>query len=249
MYTADELCITLPYRLEVNITRLPDAYKDSKVVFRWSLWNCLAEAQFILLHEKAPGQLEKVDVGKYGKVCLQEEIQKAAGLEYNADDVWKLSSSPPRNTASCSVTLPANYQTKLIAGERYHLLWPGGRIDSWDCDTEQQHVNLSTYPRAGEKPPIVLLPAVGIVFKAVEPDEPRREKIPDPEDPYRSFERANAMEELLTLLRRAVGNNPPNGCTTGRDRRGREAAAAARARRRERRERRAAQYDSGYFTE
>ncbi|KAL1853629.1 hypothetical protein Daus18300_011752 [Diaporthe australafricana] len=202
---ANELCITLPYRLEVNITRLPDAYKYSTVVFRWSLWNCLAKEQFILLHEKAPGQLEKVDVGMYDNVCPEEENEKAAGLDYNAENVWKMSPSPPRNTASCSLTLPANYQTKLIAGERYHLLWPGGRINLWDWDTEQQHVNLSTNLGAGEKPPIALLPAVGIVFKAVETDKPfyHRENIVDPEAPYRSFEKANAIE-LLSVKQPAL---------------------------------------------
>lgn len=224
------------------MTRLPDAYQYSTVVFRWSLWKCLAEGQFILLHEKAPGQLEKVDVGVYGN---EEEVKKATRLECNADIVGKLSPSPPGNTTSCSVTLPANYQTKLIAGERYQLLWPGGRIDSWDWDTEQHHVNLSTYPQAGEKPPIVLTPAVGIVFKAVETDEPRREKIPDPKDPYRSFERANAAEELLRLLQRL----PPSILTRTRGRSREGTGPAARARRRERRERRAAEYDSGYFTE
>lgn len=167
---------------------------------------------------------------------------KAAGLEYNAEDLWKLSPSSPRNMNSCSVVLPANYQTKLIAGERYHLLWPGGRIDSWDWDTEQQHVNLSKYPEAGEKPPIVLPPAGGIVFKAVEADKLRREKIPDPEDPYRSFERANADDELLMLLRRYA---PKTDTCTREGSRGRN-GPAARARRRERL---AAQYDSGYVSD
>lgn len=167
---------------------------------------------------------------------------KAAGLEYNAEDLWKLSPSPPGNMKSCSVVLPANYQTKLIAGERYHLLWPGDKIDSWDCDTEQQHVNLSKYPEAGEKPPIVLPPADVIVFKAVETDKPRREKIPDPKDPYRSFERANSDDELLMLLKRHA---PNFGTCTREGSRGRT-GPAARARRREQI---AAQYDSGYFTE
>lgn len=186
----------------------------------------------------------------YDNVCPKEENEKAAGLDYNAENVWKLSPSPPRNTTGCSLTLPANYQTKLIAGERYHLLWPGGRIDSWDWDTEQQHVNLSTYPKAGEKPPIVLLPAAGIVFKAVVTDKPfyHRENILDPEAPHRSFEKANAIELLTRLLER----NPlkTGTCTKGATRREREATGpAARARRRERMERTAAQYDSGYFTD
>lgn len=183
----------------------------------------------------------------YDNVCPEEGNEKGAGLHYNADNVWKLSPSPPRNTTSCSLTLPANYQTKLIAGERYHLLWPGAEIDSWDWDTEQQHVNLSTYPKAGEKPAIVLLPAVGIVFKAVEADKPfhHRENILDPEDPYRSFEKANAIESLSRLLQ----SLPPRTRTCTKGSRGEANGPAARARRRERMERIAAQYDSGYFTD
>lgn len=209
-----KLCLTLPYHLIMTTTHLPNtAFPDTRpIVFRWSPFVNLARGRFVLLHEKLPGQLEPVDVGV--KEGLVEEFyhEEKDTVEIHDSEVIQLSARPPGNRVRRSECLTDNYQTKLIPGERYHLIWPGAVIDVWDWGSRDDHAG-QVLRKKTERPPLIMLPAAGIVFKAVETDKPfpDRAKHFNFQLPGLAFAWANYMEELWreTERERLAGSPEP----------------------------------------
>lgn len=193
-----ELCITLPYSLEIMVKRLPDAKSETKpIIWNWSLYDSLARGHFVLLHERSPGQLEPVDVGMMQGLVDEFYHGEKDAVPIEGPHVSELSAGPPGNQRSYCHTLTANYQTRLVPGERYHLLWPGGVTGSWDWGTKKDHAG-QELRSAKALPALTLLPAASIVFKAVETDlpYPDRAAMIKHEGPHFDFDWANLAESL-----------------------------------------------------
>lgn len=224
------LCVTMPNYMDFFITRLPDA-DGRPLICRWTPWRrFLTWGRLVLLHEKAPGQLEPVDVGLLEGLDDHQDRGAEDTAKVPGNGVWEMSSNPGDRIERRS-RLTANYQTKLVPGERYRLLWPGGEIDMWDWGTIEEHEGVDLKARAaagagkgdGELPALVLLPAAGVAFEAVEADEPYPDRARHiaGEGPHISYDEANAAEHrwrhLAEAKRRRGGSPgplvPDDGCT------------------------------------
>lgn len=213
-----ELCMTMPYRIHFTYTRPADDVDGRPIVCRWTPWSNLARRRFVLLHEKGTsGDVEPVEVGPLdGLVDSFYEGETTTCSAYNSA-VWDLG---PGKTFAPTGHLTANYQTRLVPGETYHLLWPGGVIDMWDWGTKDElgRVGKLLKSRAVQQqeeedeeedeekkkkklPVLVLRPAAGIKFKAVETDEPfpDRTKYIRRAGPHTSYDTANQRERQWRL--------------------------------------------------
>lgn len=210
-----EVCLTTTNTIEYTITRLPDADGRS-IICNWSpWWRFVTWGSLVLLHEKADGQLEPVEVGLLeGMDDHQYSLDHATNEVIHAysHSFWEISTSPEegKNKFVRRGHLSANYQTKLVPGERYHLLWPGGEMELWGWGTIKEHEGKRLESRAGAvgqdgkpAPRLVLLPAAGAKFVAVEADTPypRRGRLITREGPHISYDRANREEAMWRVLR------------------------------------------------
>lgn len=196
-----ELCLTLPYHIDMTITRLADAHPGaSPIVWYWTVWDWLARGRFVLLHEHAPGQLEPVEVGVMDGLVEEFYHGEEDEVPIQNGHVSQFSASPPNNEINCCTHLTANYQTKLIPGEQYHLFWPGGEINIWDWGTKEEHAG-QVIRNNKELPMLALLPAAGIVFKAIETNQPYPDRAVHikREGSFPDYDWANYAEELWRL--------------------------------------------------
>lgn len=204
----------MPYRILVHITRPLDDRDDRPMVCRLPLFRYMALGQFVLLHErKETGELERLNVGKLQGVPLDTEQSPSV----HGSGCQMI--SPGQTDTSC-IHLTANYQTQLVPGETYHLLWPGGEVEEWDwvlTNEDDEDWEQEFKPPAVQKavmPRLVLPPAAGIVFTAVAADEafPDRGRHIECDGPHASYDVANDMEYDWRLaqerLREAQARGP-----------------------------------------
>lgn len=200
-YTAKgaELCRTMPYTIQFVVTRAADDAHSGPVICRWTAWSSLAKGHFLLLHETASGALEPVDVGmlqgmadRFYRPGHGEETIAASNSE-----VWEMMAG---GSYSPICNLTANYQTRLVPGETYHLLWPGGEIKMWEWGSMNELMNTKLKSRAEREEPLPLLvlpPAAGIKFEVMEAEDPfpDRQKYIRSDGPHVSYDTANRMEK------------------------------------------------------
>lgn len=205
-----ELCMTMPYRIQFTYTR-PAEEEDSDsrpIVCGWTSWSNLARGRFVLLHETASGELEPVEVGMLdGLAATFYAGEEESCSAYNSA-VWEIG---PGKTFAPVGHLTANYQTRLVVGETYHLLWPGGVVEMWDWGTKDGHGRTGTLVTSravreredkNKLPVLVMPPAAEIRFKAVETaDEPfpDRSKYIRRDGPHTSYDTANQRERQWRL--------------------------------------------------
>lgn len=240
----------MPYRIRTDVTWPLDddddhdehpsrSTADSRsIVCRWLSWTSMARGEFVLLHETGEDdqqQLEKVDVGPL-QGLLPEEVFDADDekshelLSLHDTSCWTMSPGAAAHAPAWNLT--ANYQTRLVAGETYHLLWPGREVDAWDWLADDDEVEEEEHQRCRRSrrqklPRLVLPPAGGIRFTAVEADEPfpDRQAYIQAEGPHTSYDTANWMEwqwrqeqkKLRDALVRPVPAPEPEGVVSPPD--------------------------------
>lgn len=191
-----ELCITTPFKIEFSITQLSGSTHNKNITYRWSAWEDLAKGRFVLLHETATGELERVEVG-----MLQGLIDSMYSEEEQQSSVSEseVNHSAPGKRKIRVQHLTANYQTRLTPGETYHLIWPGGEIKLWEWGSLQELWNTQLQPRADgdtRRPFLWLPPVAGVIFKAYEAETPFPERgvYIEHEGPHVSYDTANEIE-------------------------------------------------------
>ncbi|CAN8104414.1 unnamed protein product [Discula destructiva] len=190
-YMADngaELSRTMPYSMKFTLTYQADETISENLICKWKPWSgCFANANMVLLHEKSPTQLEPVTVD------MLQEVPDETGIEAGPMHSSSVFTVGAQGTHAPVTALTGNYQTKLIPGETYHLLYPGGHIHFWEIGQVpgDPHARLKR-----QKHPIYLPPAGPIVFTVVEESKvfPDRPKYLTGGCPYRAFHRANLAE-------------------------------------------------------
>jgi len=125
-----------------------------------------------LLHEKADGDIEKVEIDHSGLVLLPGEkgpLVVGAGNYF----LWQLA---PGKETTFVATLPERFQKVLVTGERYHLVWPGNEIDQWEWGTISEHADQELTSRSADgkstKLKLNLHGGPSISFKVEEESEP-----------------------------------------------------------------------------
>lgn len=215
------LYITMVNYIEFTLTRVPGA-DGRPIACKWSPWkHLLATGSLFLLHERSPGHLERVNVGVLEGLDEDNACGAATMTKTSKYDFWDISASPGDKVKLRS-RLTANYQTKLVPGQRYHLLWPGGELTIWDWGSLRDHEDhLPTSDDLGRKensglPRLVLLPAADVTFTAAEADEPfpDRGRFVMRDGPHYSYDHANTAEQRWRHLRemeRRRGDLPGSG--------------------------------------
>ncbi|KAF2867147.1 hypothetical protein BDV95DRAFT_503446 [Massariosphaeria phaeospora] len=196
-----KLSLTLPYQIELTITRSPDDGTSKPVIFRWGPHSQgFVRSGFQLLHHTANG-LEPLDIDHSMLVKLAEQVETMIVNGWN-HFLWEL--SPGETTGKFITTLLARYQQLLVPGERYQIIWAETKITMWEWGTIRQHMNQQLKAKSEDSGPSLVLRSSGpgITFTA------RAEPKPWPQRAEREarigFERANREEEQW---RRA--QNPP----------------------------------------
>lgn len=190
------LCITMPYRINFATVRALDDTHRRPVTYRWSAWDNMAKGRFVLLHETVSGELEPVEVSMLGG--LVDEMYGEDEKEFSASES-EVREGVPGEQRNSVIHLTANYQTKLIPGETYHLVWPGAEIELWDWGSRDELRDTKLRRRRDrgvEIPALMLPPAAGITFQAYEAEEPfpEREQYIESEGPHASYDTANEIE-------------------------------------------------------
>lgn len=146
---------------------------DSPCILHWSSnIHGFASTGFVLLHEKADGDIEKVEIDHSGLVLLPGEkgpLVVGAGNYF----LWQLA---PGKETTFVATLPERFQKVLVTGERYHLVWPGNEIDQWEWGTISEHADQELTSRSADgkstKLKLNLHGGPSISFKVEEESEP-----------------------------------------------------------------------------
>ena len=146
---------------------------DNPCIFHWSPnIHGFGLIGFVLLHETADGEIEKVEIDHSGLVTLPEEkgpLVVGAGNYF----LWELT---PGNETTFVATLPERFQKVLVPSEKYHLVWPGNEIDQWDWGTISEHADQELKPRSAyeksAKPKLILPGGPSVSFQAEEESEP-----------------------------------------------------------------------------
>lgn len=208
------LCITTPYRINFATVRSSGDVHRRPVTYRWSAWENLAKGRFVLLHETVSGELEPIEVSMLGG--LVDEMYGEDEEEVSASESEVREGVPGEQWTSV-VHLTANYQTKLVPGETYHLIWPGHEIELWEWGTRDELRNIKLKRRRDTgvgMPALMLPPAAGITFRAYEAGEPfpDREKYIESDGPHASYDTANDIEQDWRDEQERRHEGPPRPC-------------------------------------
>ena len=129
------LSITPPYHIRLKITRQDDP-RGQPAIFEWSPYTSgFTPSGFLLLHHTENG-LEPVEVDHSGLVPTSKD--NPLKVDGKSKFLWEIR---PGQSVELLVTLPEAYQKLLEPGQRYTLLWPGGRIAAWDWGTISEHID------------------------------------------------------------------------------------------------------------
>lgn len=207
------LCITLPYMMMFTTVRASDDAHKRPITYMWSAWGSMAKGRFVLLHETGSGELEPIEVSMLGG--LVDEMYGEDEAEVSASDSEVREGFPGQQSAPVA-HLMANYQTKLVPGETYHLVWPGGEIELWEWGTRHELRSKSLKlrrrrDRGVDTPALMLPPAAGITFTAYEAKEPfpDREQYIEMSGPHASYDTANEIEQDWRDAQERLREGPP----------------------------------------
>jgi hypothetical protein len=96
----------------------------------------------------------------------------------------------PGETVSIRSPLHRTYESQLVSGETYELLWPGGKIFLWDWGTIHEHLGKELRPDS-ERPELILPGGASVTITTEVPKPLQRVPSPPPVAPtarmYESF--------------------------------------------------------------
>lgn len=205
--------MTTPYNILFAFTRAPDDGNNMPITCGWTHWDGMMLGQFVLLHETAWGVLEQVHAGIMNGPANEPFLRKNENeVSLHSSGTWQI---VPGERSAPLGHLTANYQTKLIPGQRYHFFWPGGEIKMWewgDIDGLFEKVGPTLRRGALNGPlPSLMLPPSGVIsFIAMEAPEPwpEREELIEHDAPHSSYDWANFLEEDWRREQERLRNPP-----------------------------------------